>query len=147
MTTESLNRITAYLDAKKEVSGLHPEVIHVIHANGGKHELKVSDLEALLQRGEICLPNENVPHHNAAFINAIWEEGTKEESCRYLQQTWNELCELKQQLKPVSVSLEKCGDAILLMSETGRSSEWRDKEVNNIAKAVLDAAGVPYHEG
>ena len=54
---------------------------------------------------------------------------------------------LNRTTEPVSVSLEKCGDAILLMSETGRSSEWRDKEVNNIAKAVLDAAGVPYHEG
>ncbi len=51
----SLNRITAYIAAKKEVSGLHPEVIHVIHANGGKHELRVSDLEALLQRGEISV--------------------------------------------------------------------------------------------
>ena len=139
MTTESLNRITAYLDAKKEVSGLHPEVIHVIHANGGKHELKVSDLEALLQRGEICLPNENVPHHNAAFINAIWEEGTKEESCRYLQQTWNELCELKQQLKPVSVSLK---DVVEKVSNAYDFSEETSPET--AVTIVLNAAGVKY---
>ena len=58
--------------------------------------------------------------------------------CDYARAAWNAKPE------PVSVSLEKCGDAILLMSETGRSSEWRDKEVNNIAKAVLDAAGVAH---
>ena len=38
-------------------------------------------------------------HHPAAFINAIAEEGTKEEAIKYLQETWNELCEVKEQLK------------------------------------------------
>lgn len=33
------------------------------------------------------------PHHQAAFINVIREEGTHKEACDYLQQTWNELCE------------------------------------------------------
>jgi len=32
------------------------------------------------------------PHCQAAFINAIKDEGTKEEAVRWLQQTWNELC-------------------------------------------------------
>lgn len=45
---QSLNRMTAYLAAKREVSGLHPEVIHVIHANGGKHELTVSDIKVAI---------------------------------------------------------------------------------------------------
>lgn len=33
-------------------------------------------------------------HTPAAFINAIADEGTKDEAVRYLQQTWNEQCEL-----------------------------------------------------
>lgn len=96
--TESLNRISAYLNAKKEVSGLHPEVIHVIHANSGKHELRVSDLEAAIaamgdcpkstldngdsvkqtgdsfaQQGEITLPIESertVLEHLYSFVKA-----------------------------------------------------------------------------
>lgn len=35
------------------------------------------------------------PHHQAAFINAIADEGTKAEAIHFLQETWNELCELK----------------------------------------------------
>lgn len=58
----SATRVQAYLDAKKEVSGLHPEVIHVIHASGGKHELNVSDLEALLSsRREVEQPVDSSP--------------------------------------------------------------------------------------
>ena len=37
------------------------------------------------------------PHHPAAFINALSEEGTKKEIIFYLQKTWDELCELKKQ--------------------------------------------------
>ncbi len=37
-------------------------------------------------------------HHPAAFINAIWEEGTKEEAIKYLQETWNELCEARKEI-------------------------------------------------
>lgn len=36
-----------------------------------------------------------LPHHQAAFINAIADEGSKEEAIHFLQETWNELCELK----------------------------------------------------
>lgn len=38
------------------------------------------------------------PHVPAAFINAIAEEGTKEEAIEYLQKTWNELCYLRKEL-------------------------------------------------
>lgn len=41
---------------------------------------------------------QEAPHHPAAFINTIWEEGTKEEACRYLQKTWDELCEARKLL-------------------------------------------------
>lgn len=38
---------------------------------------------------------DGLPHHHAAFINAIAEEGTKAEAVEWLQKIWNELCELK----------------------------------------------------
>ena len=38
-------------------------------------------------------------HHPAAFINAIAEEGTKEEAIEWLQKTWNELCEVREALR------------------------------------------------
>lgn len=37
--------------------------------------------------------------HPAAFINIIAEDGTKEEAIRYLQETWNELCEAREEIK------------------------------------------------
>lgn len=40
----------------------------------------------------------DAPHHNAAFINAIAEEGTKDEAVRYLQETWDSLCERRAEL-------------------------------------------------
>lgn len=45
-------------------------------------------------------PNEPVkyPHVPAAFINAIAEEGTKEEAVEWLQKTWNELCYVRNRL-------------------------------------------------
>ena len=45
------------------------------------------------------------PHHQAAFINAITEEGTKAEACEWLQKTWNELCELKKTTRAPSVDM------------------------------------------
>ena len=33
--------------------------------------------------------------HPAAFINAIAEDGTKDEAVRYLQSTWDDLCDLR----------------------------------------------------
>lgn len=38
------------------------------------------------------------PHVQAAFINAIREEGTKQEACDRLQKVWNENCALKKQI-------------------------------------------------
>ena len=39
------------------------------------------------------------PHVPAAFINAIAEEGTKEEAIEWLQKQWNETCALRAELK------------------------------------------------
>lgn len=37
--------------------------------------------------------------HNAAFINAIGEEGTRAEAIEWLQRTWDECCDLRKQLR------------------------------------------------
>ena len=44
--------------------------------------------------------------HTAAFINAIAEEGTKEEAVEWLQKTWNELCEAKTRIKELEAQLQ-----------------------------------------
>jgi len=38
---------------------------------------------------------DDAQHSHAAFINAIREEGTKEEACDWLQITWGALCKVK----------------------------------------------------
>lgn len=50
------------------------------------------------ERESISQPDASAPHHPAAFINVIAEEGTKEEAVRYLQETWNELCEMRRKV-------------------------------------------------
>jgi hypothetical protein len=47
-----------------------------------------------------------VKHHPAAFINNIRDEGTKEEALLYLQETWNELCEVEQKYKELKQKWE-----------------------------------------
>ena len=39
------------------------------------------------------------PHVQAAFINAIAEEGTKAEAIEWLQKQWNETCALQKALR------------------------------------------------
>jgi len=46
------------------------------------------------------------PHCPAAFINAIAEEGTKEEAVEWLQKTWDQLCAMKQILRDHNISWE-----------------------------------------
>lgn len=40
----------------------------------------------------------DAPHVQAAFINAIADEGTKAEAIEWLQKTWNELCQVRDAL-------------------------------------------------
>lgn len=47
------------------------------------------------------------PHVTASWINNIWDEGTKEEACRYLQVTWNELCAVKKELEMLQNRVEE----------------------------------------
>jgi hypothetical protein len=46
-----------------------------------------------------CQPITDAPHVPAAFINAIAEEGTKDEAIFWLQKQWNECCALRAELK------------------------------------------------
>lgn len=50
------------------------------------------------------------PHVPAAFINNIAEEGTEEEAIKYLQETWNENCYLRNKLKVLQKAMY--GDGI-----------------------------------
>src|ERR1700739_371186 len=53
---------------------------------------------------------QTAPHVPAAFINALAEEGTREELVKYLQQTWNELCQARSSV-PQERRCQKCGRA------------------------------------
>lgn len=44
------------------------------------------------------IENIKPPRVPAAFINAIADEGTKEEAIKYLQEVWDERCLLKDEL-------------------------------------------------
>lgn len=47
------------------------------------------------------------PHVPAAFINAIAEEGTKNEAIEWLQKQWNETCVLRAALTEIAVRCER----------------------------------------
>ncbi len=46
------------------------------------------------------------PHVPAAFINAIREEGTKQQACDWLQKQWNECCALRDEIKTLKGQLK-----------------------------------------
>lgn len=50
------------------------------------------------------------PHVPAAFINAIAEEGTKDEAVAWLQKQWNETCALRAALKPFAEAADSLDD-------------------------------------
>lgn len=47
------------------------------------------------------------PRRNAAFINAIAEEGTKAEAVEWLQKTWDELCAVREAAATVGVGVHR----------------------------------------
>lgn len=48
----------------------------------------------------------SMKHRQAAFINAIADEGTKDEAVKFLQETWNELCEARAEIRQLKYRLE-----------------------------------------
>lgn len=61
------------------------------------------------------------PHVQAAFINAIREEGTKAEACDWLQKIWNEKCALAARLAEVEQERDQ------LLNDTAIHSDQRAK--------------------
>lgn len=59
----------------------------------------------------------NIPHVRAAFINAIAEEGTKDEAVWWLQKQWNETCALREALRGALVELPACAKCDLCEAE------------------------------
>lgn len=49
------------------------------------------------------------PHVPAAFINAIAEEGTKEEAIEWLQKRWNQLAWTEEELRKVKSDMRVAG--------------------------------------
>lgn len=47
------------------------------------------------------------PHHPAAFINTIADEGSKAEAINFLQLTWDELCFIRSKLEVAEWALEE----------------------------------------
>lgn len=77
-------------------------------------------------------PSGTAPHRPTAFINAIAEEGDKAEAIKYLQETWNELCEANDECRMLSKQVQAL-DAKLAELETPAPSteahQWdRDGE-------------------
>ena len=54
------------------------------------------------------------PHAQAAFINAIADEGTKDEAVQFLQETWNELCEARDEITALRARLAEVESALKL---------------------------------
>lgn len=47
--------------------------------------------------------------HPAAFINAIYEEGTKMDAVKFLSQTWDELCDAKAEIRKLKAFIIEQG--------------------------------------
>lgn len=77
---------------------------------------------------------EKAPHVPAAFINAIAEEGTKAEAVQFLQETWNDYCEMKRQLASCRTDFDKA---------LRESLEWRAKAETRLPEAVAKNGATP----
>jgi hypothetical protein len=51
------------------------------------------------------------PHVQAAFINAIRDEGNKDEACDALQKEWNRACAIEAEIERLREALEGIEDA------------------------------------
>lgn len=54
----------------------------------------------------------DAPYRRAAFINAIAEEGMKQEAVQWLQTTWNERCELADALEALQAENARLREAL-----------------------------------
>lgn len=72
------------------------------------------------------------PHVPAAFINAIAEEGTKAEAIHYLQETWNELCAARRELRALSAKQPPEGYVLV------RTPQGMREPLEKIGNRLLD---------
>lgn len=77
---------------------------------------------------------DSYPHIPAAFINAIAEEGTKEEAVQWLQKLWNENCALRKREEQKKAKKHPWPDEVLPAGI-----------LKNIS-ALADAARLSYNE-
>ena len=63
-------------------------------------------------------PRKEAPFVRASFINAIREEGTKEEACDFLQKTWNEKCALQARVEEQDEWIKRFSDTAKRDAET-----------------------------
>lgn len=54
------------------------------------------------------------PHVQAAFINSIREEGTRQQACNYLQEQWNETVFLHGKVKTQAAEIARLKAALVL---------------------------------
>lgn len=81
---------------------------------------------------------EKAPHVPAAFINAIAEEGTKAEAVQFLQETWNDYCEMKRQLASCRTDFDKA---------LRESLEWRAKAETRLPEGLANKGPTPRTDG
>lgn len=86
------------------------------------------------------------PHVPAAFINALAEEGSREEILGYLQEQWNESCALREEVKRLethppaesNMGLSELTVALVALAEHGIPSD-----VQELAHRRQQATGNP----
>lgn len=85
--------------------------------------------------------NRKSPHAQAAFINAIREEGSKKEACDNLQETWNDLCAARVELATLRAKMAERSQASLdVLAERHRqitAEDWTPE--HDDAQALAEA--------
>lgn len=71
----------------------------------------------------------NAPHVNAAFINALAEEGTRDELINSLQREWNKNCAYRHIIQDQLKFLETCFD-------TWMDREHLEKQIDKLAESL-----------
>ena len=68
------------------------------------------------------------PHAQAAFINALREEGTRDEACNRLQKVWNERCALAAEVERLEKLSEEAVAKCVTLHSRAVSAEAKVRE-------------------